>query len=355
MVPRYESWIQSLGVPVHRGYYIEDLREIPVGRWDQMGCNAAFVVLEGNKDLMETRVTEISPGSTMPPLKFSLDDIIYVLSGRGLTTLWDAAGGPRKSFEWGPHSLFFIPRNFTYRLANAQGHQPARLFHYNYLPMAMSIIPEPEYFFNNPALQPSMDRSGGEDHDVYSEVKFVPGMRGGRGRWVASFFPDLMAWDKVNEGAGYGAIPTLSYQLPNITSLRVGGRVLPSGTYKPAHYHGSGAVILIPGGEGFSLMWPVFQEQEKMIVHWREGSCFGPPNLWYHQHFNVGPAATRYLTLHPARHIEPDYDGSTIPYPDEDPWVRQTFEAELAKRGLNSQMPPEIYTDGAFVWEASGN
>ena len=45
MVPRYESWIGSLGVPVHRAYYIEDLREIEVGPWDQLECNAAFVVL----------------------------------------------------------------------------------------------------------------------------------------------------------------------------------------------------------------------------------------------------------------------------------------------------------------------
>lgn len=353
MVPRYERWIESLDVPIHRTYYVEDLRTIEVGPWEDRECNAAVVVLDGNKDFMETRVTEIPPGASLPPLKFSLDDIIYVLSGRGLTTLWAGDGGEKKTFEWQPHSLFFIPRNYTYQLANAQGHQPARLLHYNYLPMAMSITPEPESFFNNPDAKPSVDMTGGEEHDVYSEAKFIQGSRGGRrGRWVASFFPDLMAWDKVNTGSPLSAIPTLSYSLPNITTLRIGGRVLGSGTYKPAHYHGSGAVIVIPGGEGFSLMWPVFEDREKMIVPWREGSLFGPPNLWYHQHFNLGDYTTRYITLHPARHIEPAYEGSTIRYPDEDPWVRQTFEAELAKRGLKSQMPPQLYTDRDFNWEA---
>ena len=132
--------------------------------------------------------------------------------------------------------------------------------------------------------------------------------------------------------------------------------MLPSGTYKPAHYHGAGAVIVIPGGEGFSLMWPVFGEpEEKMFIPWQEGSLIGPPNLWYHQHMNIGPADTRYLTLHPARHIEPEYRGSEIHYADEDPWVRQTFEAELAKRGVKSQMPPQLYTDPDFKWEAPGD
>ena len=349
MVPRYENWIESLGIPIHRTYFVEDLRTIEVGPWEERECNAAVVILEGNKDFMETRVTEIPPGATLPPLKFSLDDIIYVLSGQGMTTVWDREGGVKRTFEWQPHSLFFIPRNYTYQLGNARGHEPARLLHYNYLPMAMSIIPDPEFFFNNPALEPSVDIMGGEDHNVYSEAKWIPdARRGGTGGWVASFFPDLMAFDKIHTN---DVLPSLQYCLPNITSLRIGGHPLPAGTYKTAHYHGSGAVIVIPGGEGFSLMWPVFDEgQEKMFVPWHEGSMFGPPNLWYHQHMNVGPKPARYITLHPARHIEPSYRGSGIPYTQEDPWVRQKFEEELAKRGLESKMPPELYTDPDFKW-----
>jgi oxalate decarboxylase/phosphoglucose isomerase-like protein (cupin superfamily) len=355
--PRYERWIEDIGVPVHRSYYIEDLRTIEVGPWEERECNAAVVVLEGNKDFMETRLTEIPPAGVTRATKFSLDDVIYVVSGHGLATVWSEEGGPKRTFEWQPHSLFFVPRNFTYQLSNAQGHLPARLLHYNYLPMAMSIVPEPAYFFDNPALTPTFDLMGGEEHNVYSEAKWVANARRNkRGGWVASFFPDLMAFDKVHRNGGLGALPNLSYCLPNVTSLRIGGRVLPSGTYKPAHYHGAGAIIVIPGGEGFSLMWPVFDESaEKMFVPWHEGSMFGPPNLWYHQHMNSGPEPTRYITLHPARHIEPEYRGSQIHYSDEDPWVRETFEAELAKRGLKSQMPEEIYRNRDYKWEAPGD
>src|SRR5438270_538562 len=90
----------------------------------------------------------------------------------------------RQDYWW------ITPRNYTYQLSNVQGHQAARLLHYNYLPMAMSIIPEPQYFFDNAALQPTSDISAGEDHDVYSYAKWVQGARGSRrGGWVASFFP----------------------------------------------------------------------------------------------------------------------------------------------------------------------
>lgn len=40
-----------------------------------------------------------------------------------------------------------------------------------------------------------------------------------------------------------------------------------------------------------------------------------------------------------------------IEYPDEDPWIRATFEAELAKRGAKSLMVPEAYRDRDYQWD----
>ena len=37
-----------------------------------------------------------------------------------------------------------------------------------------------------------------------------------------------------------------------------------------------------------------------------------------------------------------------IEYTDEDPQIRETFEAELARRGLKSQMPEPLYRDRDF-------
>ena len=39
--------------------------------------------------------------------------------------------------------------------------------------------------------------------------------------------------------------------------------------------------------------------------------------------------------------------GQTIDYRDEDPFVRENFDAKLAEVGLKSTMPPEVYTEGA--------
>jgi hypothetical protein len=39
-----------------------------------------------------------------------------------------------------------------------------------------------------------------------------------------------------------------------------------------------------------------------------------------------------------------------IEYPDEDPFIRQKFEDELAKRGLTTLMPQEAYKDRNYKW-----
>jgi hypothetical protein len=41
----------------------------------------------------------VPPGKSLPPVKFALDEIVYVCSGRGLTTVWAGEGKNKKNFE----------------------------------------------------------------------------------------------------------------------------------------------------------------------------------------------------------------------------------------------------------------
>jgi hypothetical protein len=360
--PRYDRWLETLDIPIHRDYFIDDLRTLPLGPWDERECNAAMLVLAGQEGVTEARVTEIPAGATTRPLKFALDEMVYVLQGRGLTTIWSADETQQKSFEWQQYSLFLLPRNHRCQLSNAQGHQVCRLLHLNALPLAMSVIPEPAHFFDNPNARPDYDLFAQDAEDYYSEAKLANhgGTRGAL--WVGNFFPDLRAWDKLRpmRGRGAGGMGA-SLVIPH-TYFRVGLPTMPVGTYKKAHWHGPGIVIVVPGGsEGFSFMWP--DGEEKQFIHWHEGSAFVPPNRWWHQHFNAGGTPARYLTLHPPRH--PMFGGGRrgkekvnepdIEYVDEDPVIRQTFEAELAKRGVKSLMPEAAYTDPDFEWPYGGD
>ena len=58
----YEKWIESVGVPIHRGYFIEDCRTMELGYWPERGCDAAFIQLAGQEGVTGAYVTEIPPG-----------------------------------------------------------------------------------------------------------------------------------------------------------------------------------------------------------------------------------------------------------------------------------------------------
>jgi oxalate decarboxylase/phosphoglucose isomerase-like protein (cupin superfamily) len=120
----------------------------------------------------------------------------------------------------------------------------------------------------------------------------------------------------------------------------------PIGTYKKAHAHGPGAHVVILSGEGYSLMWPEGEEPQRF--EWQVGTLVVPPNAWFHQHFNSGPAPSRYLAFKhwsprnvqgvPISWISRRLGGTQIDYADEHPKVRQLFAEALAEHSLVSRM-----------------
>jgi oxalate decarboxylase/phosphoglucose isomerase-like protein (cupin superfamily) len=355
----YDEWMESRGVPVHHGFFVRDVRKMELAWWEERKCNTAFIQLAGQEGVSEARITEIQPGETLPPYKMAIDEVVYVVSGRGVSTVWSDQAPTPRTFEWTDHAMFLVPNNHYRQFGNMQGDKPVRLLHYSYLPLAMSVVPDADFFLNNAYAAPQGRQ------DFYSEAKIITeggeGLRWGnrdqkkRAYWYGNFFPDMRAWDKLQDlqhrGAG-GKSVTIQFAGSDMSCHM---SVFPNGTYKKAHRHGPGRVIVIPGGEGYSVMWQ--EGEEKVIVPWQEAALFVPPNKWFHQHFNLGSEAARYLALHPpaqfyghAEKVE-DRMKDTIEYVNEDPWVRQYFEEELAKRGNKTLMASEAYTDPNYVWE----
>ncbi len=95
----------------------------------------------GQEGVSSTRITEIPAGETTRPLKFSLDEVVYVVSGRGLTTIWYDGSSTKKNFEWQQHSMFLVPHGTHHQFSNMQGDKPLRLLHYSYLPLGLSAVP----------------------------------------------------------------------------------------------------------------------------------------------------------------------------------------------------------------------
>jgi quercetin dioxygenase-like cupin family protein len=348
----YDEWMKSTGLPVYSGHFVASPVTAELAEWPERGVNAAFIQLMGMQGVCEARITEIPPGQSSEPWKMAVGEVVYVLEGQGLCTVW-AGDGPKQTFEWQKHSLFLLPRNCWHQYSNARGDRPARLLNYNHLPLAMSAVPDIDFQFRGPLEEP--ERIYGLE-EFYAEAVMMtrPGSGNKRGQgvyWRANFIPNMNSWDKLVPfwGRGAGGM-VVRVEFPG-GDMDCHMSVFDPQLYKKAHKHGPGRVIVIPKGEGYSVLWPgPGVEGERAICPWSEGTIFVPPDNWYHQHFNTGAGEGRYLALHALPQFSGNPYRHQIEYPDEDPWIREHYETEIAKKGLKSLMPNDAYADRDWEW-----
>ena len=340
----YQKWLQQEGLPVITGYYIEDLKTVEVQPWARKEARGTYINLEGTGGTNDAYVCEIGPGKATAPQRHLFEELIFVVSGRGATSIW-LDEQHKQTFEWGPGSLFSPPLNVWHQHFNGQGDKPARFLGVTSAPMVMDLFHNLRFVLGNDFVFD--DRYSGEADYFSSQGNSHPGRI-----WESNFIPDVRSF-KLTEwkerGAG-GA--NAMFELSNNT---MGAHVsqFPVGRYKKCHRHGPGAHVIIIGGEGYSFLYPEGGEMTR--VDWHDGSMFVPPDQWFHQHFNTGSEPARYLALRWGSHkfLMPSMKmgeregknhkslkegGSQIEYEDEDPIVYETFKAELAKKGLRPDM-----------------
>ncbi len=345
-VTTYQKWIESQGIPILHEFSIPNLKEVEVGFWKRLGGDGAYIVLAGAEGLNDAYVLELSPGGSVHPEHHMYEELIYVLSGRGATTVWNEEG-QKRTFEWQEGSLFAVPLNAHHQFFNGQADSAARLYVVSSAPLIMNLYHNLDYVFNNPFL--FTDRFDGRKDFFIAEGKEM----GGR-TWDTNFVADvkalpLLEWKERGGGGANRRIElTDSTLCAHVSQFSVG-------SYKKAHRHGAGANVIIVQGQGYSLLWEEGKEQERRKVDWREGSVLVPPNMWYHQHFNTSPNPAKYLAIRwgswkyplfmnvgPFRgnDVSVKEGGNQIEYADEDPSILRLFEGELAKNGVECKMPP---------------
>ena len=120
-VDSYLSWIKKEGVAVVEDYGI-DLFSVQTQPWARYGMKGAACHCKGRGDFGSMFLFEIAPGGSSAPLRHLYEEVIYVLEGTGSTQL-EFADGTKRSFEWGPRSMFAIPLNAKHRHFNGSGQQ----------------------------------------------------------------------------------------------------------------------------------------------------------------------------------------------------------------------------------------
>lgn len=351
----YDEWRKkegATGVPLVGGVYIRDMKAVEVGPWPRMGdgVKGALVYMDGD-DEADEHIIELPPGGSTAPLRHMYNEAIYVVFGRGSTSVWQEAGGPKQTFEWGPGSYFVLPTNAYHQFFNASLREPARWFAVTELPELLRRWASEDFVFNNNYT--FKERYAGEPDYFSAEAKLWKGRV-----WETNFIPDikrmpLYEW-KSRGGGGTNAFMVMgSGMMENHVS-----RFLP-GHYKKGHSHGPGAHLYITEGEGFVLTQR--GDEPRIRCDWQEGSLYlsgAGEGLWLHQHFNVGATPATYLVLNQGMsrkyardrwsanvstvlrggEVSKEEGGHQTEYENEDPEIHRIFEEELKKRGLTCYM-----------------
>ncbi|HKC18880.1 MAG TPA: hypothetical protein VKE27_04545, partial [Candidatus Dormibacteraeota bacterium] len=224
LIDPHLDFIRGEGIPVHEDFGV-DLTSVDVKPWARLGADGAYVLVKGRGDFLDLYVLELPPGGETTPQRHLFEEVVYVLSGSGSTTVETPTGS--RSFEWGPKSLFALPLNATYRHFNGSGSRPARLASVTNLPLVLKAFHNLDFVFANPYT--FGDRFG-DERFFKGEGDFIP-VKPGRHQWVTNFVPDLSSFalqEWKERGAGSSNIMFILAE----GTMHAHLSEMPVGTYK---------------------------------------------------------------------------------------------------------------------------
>ena len=341
IIDAYAQWQKAEGVRVIHDFAFSDLKAIDLTPWPRKGGAGVIINIPNNVMPNDSHLVEIPGSGRSEPERHMYEEIVYVVSGRGATRIWQD-GEEADSFEWEAGSLFSIPLNCWYQHFNVSN-EPLRYIAITEAPPAIRHYRDLDYIFNNPYRFKSRYSRGS---DFFSKSKLYD-----RRIWRTNFVhaaPDIGLYGWGARGAG--GVNVMLELADNSQKAHISE--FPVGTYKKAHRHGPGAHLIILSGVGFSLFWTKDDLSDMRKCDWREGGMVVvPSDACFHQHFNTGTTRARYLAFRPSSQgmvapyrpgkladVSVNEGGWQIEYEDQNPIIQQIFLAELAKHGGESRM-----------------
>ncbi|HXA67039.1 MAG TPA: cupin domain-containing protein [Bryobacteraceae bacterium] len=283
----YREWLKKSQVPMIEGYSLLDAAKQEVQPWPEIGGKGLYLNFSGNVH-MDGVIEEIPAGKALEPKRHFYEQIVYVLAGRGYTTV--GGGNKPNKVSWGEGSLFTVPVNALHRHFNSDPAHPARLLFITTFPFmiqvfgSMGLINDSNFSFT--------DRYDGSP-DYFTSTARI------RKRWDKTNFvkdvrsAEVVLWEERGDGNA-----SMFFDMGGNTVLEPHVSEFEVGTYKLGHRHPYEAIILTLNGRGYSLAEKdKLKDSEAVKIDWQAGSVVSPPFFWFHQHFNTGKTKARYLAI----------------------------------------------------------
>lgn len=321
----YGDWLKKSGVPQIDGYSIFDAATQELKDWPEIGGRGLYLHFSGNVH-MDAVIMEIPPGKALNPGKHMYEQLIFVLGGRGYTRV--EQNGKFNNVRWGEGSLFAPPLNVTHRHFNEDPAKPARLLAVTTLPLTLQLMGNSDFVYKTSF--DFTDRYKGQE-EYFTKRERI------RQRWDrTNFVPDIRTAEVVKWEERGGDNSSMFWDMGGNTILEPHISEFGVGEYKRGHRHPYEAIIVILGGEGFSIAGKNDLMKDYVKMDWKQYSVVSPPYFWWHQHFNTGKTPARYYAVTEGdfpKRLGIPLEVEQIEAEREDPGIRKLYEAELKRRG----------------------
>lgn len=81
----YDDFMESQGVPIHRGIGVHRVQDLPLKPWKRLGGRGTFVQLYGTEGLWGCYVVEVPGAGALNAEQHLYEEIYLVVEGRGTT------------------------------------------------------------------------------------------------------------------------------------------------------------------------------------------------------------------------------------------------------------------------------
>lgn len=326
----YEEFLKKEGLPIIRGYFIEDLKAVELKPWKRMGALGCYLNMSDQQET-EAYICEIAPASQTLPQRHLFETLIYIAAGQGATTVWHEENA-KQTFEWSAGAIFAIPLNVSYQHFNVSKGEPVRFLAGTNAPHVINLFHNEDFIFRNPFQFHDRFRT---DPEYFRENQRLT-VRG----WETNLVPDVNSFaldDYPMKGKG---VRIMRFGLAG-TTYGCHVQEFPVGSRSTFHRHGPGAIVTVTQGTGFAMVWREGEERQRFEI--RPGSIYSPGDLMYHGHFNTGHTTLRHFAM---RGRSPKYSQDRyrtrlhdmIPFEEEPSDIHPEFLRELAKNGVKTDI-----------------
>jgi quercetin dioxygenase-like cupin family protein len=284
-------------VPLSKDKETISLRNYAVQPDKALGASVARIG-EGRLHQVDVTLIEIPPGGQMAPHRHLAEEMVYIVSGKGYTTMWTKSGERKERYDWTEGDMLSPTLNAWHQHVNASPDTPARYLSLTTEPLTRNVFPNPAFLSTSDfvfderwkqsiAQQPEYTPVGTDAEVVRMRVgHHLPNLPG---REMRERRKDVLGLTIRAEGdmAGNRIMEweVREYQSENAKS--------------PGHRHFWETVYYIIDGEGYAVLQREGEEAARR-VNWTKGDLFIVEANEFHEHRANKGSSPRFWQVKPS-------------------------------------------------------